>query len=95
MMRPCLDCKQPIVWGTRCRSCKRMQQRVKNRLPHRQAYRDPEYLSVPLSGYCAACGVVEDLTRDHIVPLIKGGTNDASNIRLLCRECNSVKGART
>jgi len=38
---------------------------------------------------CEACGATDDLTRDHIVPHSKGGTDDDSNIRVLCRSCNS------
>src|SRR5262245_10158920 len=43
---------------------------------------------------CMICGSDQDLTGDHIVPLSKGGTSTAENIRVLCRRCNSRKGAR-
>jgi 5-methylcytosine-specific restriction endonuclease McrA len=31
---------------------------------------------------------------DHIVPRARGGTNDESNLRVLCCSCNAAKGAR-
>lgn len=43
---------------------------------------------------CAECGRRQFLTVDHIVPESKGGTLDPSNLRTLCRWCNSRKGAR-
>lgn len=43
---------------------------------------------------CRRCGTTFDLTIDHIQPWSKGGTDDVSNLQLLCRSCNSSKGVR-
>jgi 5-methylcytosine-specific restriction endonuclease McrA len=43
---------------------------------------------------CQACGAEERLTLDHIHPILHGGTNSPSNLRVLCVSCNSSKGAR-
>ncbi len=40
------------------------------------------------NGECQNCGSQYALQIDHIVPIAKGGTNEASNLRLLCRPCN-------
>lgn len=46
-------------------------------------------------GYqCLHCGALEDLTVDHIVPQIEGGTSEDDNLQTLCRTCNSKKGVR-
>jgi hypothetical protein len=46
---------------------------------------------------CCACGrragergVVLDV--DHVVPVARGGGDEISNLRVLCRECNRGKG---
>lgn len=42
---------------------------------------------------CLACGRDDrPLTRDHVVPLIAGGTDYIDNIQPLCKPCNSSKG---
>lgn len=43
---------------------------------------------------CAHCGKRRKLTRDHVVPLCKGGTDYISNVQPLCGQCNSKKGGR-
>jgi 5-methylcytosine-specific restriction endonuclease McrA len=44
-------------------------------------------------GRCAVCRcrLPESFHRDHVVPLARGGSNDKSNLQLLCRSCNSRK----
>jgi 5-methylcytosine-specific restriction endonuclease McrA len=40
---------------------------------------------------CLACGSTEDITMDHIIPLVKGGAHDPDNIQPLCKSCNCKK----
>ena len=43
---------------------------------------------------CQSCGKKEKETQlniDHIVSLAKGGSNDISNLQVLCKRCNSQK----
>ena len=47
---------------------------------------------------CDYCGHVLDektATRDHAIPLSRGGSDDISNIVVACKSCNSKKHART
>jgi 5-methylcytosine-specific restriction endonuclease McrA len=45
---------------------------------------------------CTYCGSTEGpFDLDHIFPVARGGTNDASNLTLACASCNRSKGAKT
>ena len=47
---------------------------------------------MPISGNCVKCGTYRiSLHRDHILPKSLGGSNDPSNIQLLCANCHQDK----
>lgn len=43
---------------------------------------------------CVICGDGEYLALDHVIPFSKGGPDTVENLRVLCRSCNSRKGAK-
>ena len=47
------------------------------------------------NGRCENCGEsTKYLQIDHKVPVSRGGTNDPSNLQVLCPSCNAKKGNR-
>jgi 5-methylcytosine-specific restriction endonuclease McrA len=47
------------------------------------------------AGRCFYCGEIKPLTRDHMIPLSRGGTNAIDNIAPACGPCNRRKGTMT
>lgn len=43
---------------------------------------------------CRKCGSTRDLQIDHIYPVSRGGSNELSNLQILCKTCNIKKGNR-
>jgi len=42
---------------------------------------------------CLRCGATDNLTIDHIIPVIIGGKSYEDNLQTLCKSCNSWKNA--
>lgn len=100
--RPCVDCgilptpeQRRFAYG-RCPDCAREYRKRRARDPiRRAAYNERAFREFSLEGKeCEVCGTTEDLTRDHIIPLARGGTA-ADGLRVLCRMHNSRRGAGT
>jgi 5-methylcytosine-specific restriction endonuclease McrA len=44
---------------------------------------------------CQYCGSKSNLTVDHIIPKLKGGSDTWENLIVACSPCNAKKGSRT
>ena len=45
--------------------------------------------------YCGVRRILRNFEIDHIHPVARGGSNDRSNLQLLCSACNARKGVHT
>ena len=45
--------------------------------------------------YCGHRRIASSMEIDHITPVVRGGSNDDSNLQVICRPCNQRKGLQT
>lgn len=77
------DCKGPY-----CVSCQKDLDRLQT--PEWKALRVEVFIRD--GGKCTYCGVKEKrMACDHVIPRIRGGSDDLSNLTTACRTCNSSK----
>lgn len=53
--------------------------------------KDRAYVMKKYANTCKFCGSTKKVEIDHIKPVSKGGTNDISNLQVLCKSCNIKK----
>ena len=100
----CPDCGTPC-WGKRCKPCASKAQTVRAEGDHRLVRKHRERSAPGLTTTerarlmarwkkqrkaCVYCGELAT-TVDHVVPLVRGGTNYEGNLAPCCRSCNGSK----
>lgn len=56
------------------------------------------YITAEFNNRCVRCGIDAchaAIEKDHIIPLVMGGSDAAENLQPLCKRCNVTKGADT
>lgn len=65
---------------------------TKRKLPYRYiTKKEKKELLLKYKHECVICGSTKRLEVDHIIPVSKGGSNDVSNLQILCKTCNLKK----
>lgn len=89
--RPCLVCGTPTLGSGRC-PAHQLPARPRPSAARRgydAKWRRLAAKARALWTYCAQCGTTEDLTVDHL----RWPANTLDDVQVLCRSCNSRKGA--
>jgi hypothetical protein len=106
-LKPCLDCGT-LTAAARCTACARPRERARTqakrrRRPYTHAEQQRRAAAVTAwrtqhgnlcPGWQRPAHHATDLTADHIDPVGAGGSEDGA-LTVLCRSCNSRRGART
>jgi 5-methylcytosine-specific restriction endonuclease McrA len=74
------------------------EERHEDRVERGHSYSEWKFKQIWYGFRCAYCGIHKDdtpegyLTRDHIIPISEGGTDEIDNIAPACYSCNTTKG---
>ena len=99
-LKVCIDCGA-LGEGTRCPDCQserdrrvNLQRGGANARGYTRQWQTKAATVRRQEPACTVCGTILDLTTDHIIPKVAGGTDARANLTTLCRPCNGQKGGR-
>lgn len=97
-LKPCLDCGLPGA-STRCADCESERPKLPStgrksglsatRRGYDTSWRRLSKKAISLQPWCTECGTDQDLTGDHL----RWPARSLEDVAVLCRPCNSAKGA--
>jgi 5-methylcytosine-specific restriction enzyme A len=100
MTRPCLSCGTLIGQGSRCSGCQRTAPTTKRDTSYAERMRRKRTVDQHRDehgdwcpGYRCDPHPATDLTAEHLFPVAAGGADNGA-LTVLCRSCNSRRGAR-
>jgi hypothetical protein len=106
LVRPCLDCKQPVRGKPRCRSCQTLASRAKAaKRPNMRTYSETERRRRAVATHRAEVGdwcpgledhpahPCADLVADHVIEVAISGL-ETGPLRVLCRQENGRRSSR-
>lgn len=100
LSRPCLECGTPVRNASRCPEHQRHDNRPKDRTErgYGTAWMKLSRRARRLQQHCSDCGATEDLTADHSEEAWRrhyaGKPIRLQDVDVVCRSCNSRRGAR-
>jgi 5-methylcytosine-specific restriction protein A len=94
--QPCLDCGAPAT-GPRCPVHTRRRDANRGTTTQRgygSSWQRVAKAAIARQPWCSDCGATEDLTADHVVMRVEGGSGDPANVEVCCRPCNTRRSNR-
>lgn len=86
-MKVCAKCNVHIWRGTLCNECRKERDTKKNKL-NWAANKKKNWLVNERGNTCEVCKANAPLIVHHLISLVDGGTNDDSNLQLVCKGCH-------
>jgi len=87
----CLDCGV-LTKQSRCEGCARRHDdwQARRKIPHGWKWGEIRARVYERDGACVRCSSIRRLQVHHRVPLHAGGSNELSNLELLCARCHRL-----